>query len=546
MAATLELKYFNSFWLKKMDSIVDVVNTANETDSLMTTGSTTMVLAAPNLFLGVGQSVEYFLTGVTDPFTNIILNIDVTGTIVTLLNPVTTNVPINTKVFFGPIQDFTHVPAAYPAGPNDWYVEEARIRGGYNNTSVDFGVKAYLVEDSITQQHRFNSLIYSGIFNSRTGINNTNQFSVADDITRSLDPNNGSIQKLYAEDTNLIIFQESKVSRALIDKDAIYSAEGQPMTTSGSQVIGQVQQYAGNYGISTNPESFAVYGYRKYFVDRNQNVVLRLSQDGITEISAYGMIDYFRDNLALVGGDGRIIGGWDIYNKQYVLSLQPYKVQGSTKVIDAAISETLSFDEDSLGWTSRFSYLPVLSGSLRNNFYTFKKVSVVTDPTGAPKTQGTLWRHYADPNSTFVNYCNFYGVQYDASVTLIFNPDVSLVKNFNTINYEGSTGWALESLYSNTDVAVPIGKASNALNLAAIENQLFENNFKRKENKYFATIINNTPANFGEITFDIYGKLTVNGIKGFYSTVKMVFVNSTLGQAAELYSVSSNYVESSY
>jgi len=69
-------------------------------------------------------------------------------------------------------------------------------------------------------------MIYSGIFNSRTDINQTNVFSVADDITKSVDPANGSIQKLYAEDTNLIIFQESKVSRALIDKDAIYSAEG--------------------------------------------------------------------------------------------------------------------------------------------------------------------------------------------------------------------------------------------------------------------------------------------------------------------------------
>ena len=37
---------------------------------------------------------------------------------------------------------------------DDWYIEEARIRGGYNNTSVDFGVKAYIVEDTFKQQHR--------------------------------------------------------------------------------------------------------------------------------------------------------------------------------------------------------------------------------------------------------------------------------------------------------------------------------------------------------------------------------------------------------
>ena len=45
-------------------------------------------------------------------------------------------------------------------------------------------------------------------------------------------------KSLYAEDTNLIIFQEDKVSRALIDKDAIYSAEGGSITNH-QLVIGQ-------------------------------------------------------------------------------------------------------------------------------------------------------------------------------------------------------------------------------------------------------------------------------------------------------------------
>ena len=93
----------------------------------------------------------------------------------------------------------------------DWAIEESRVRGGYNNTSTNLGVKAYIVEDNDAQQRRGNSLIYSGILNSRTGINQTNQFSTAEEITRSVDPANGSIQKLYAEDTNLIIFQERNV-----------------------------------------------------------------------------------------------------------------------------------------------------------------------------------------------------------------------------------------------------------------------------------------------------------------------------------------------
>ena len=158
----------------------------------------------------------------------------------------------DSPIWNGSKGDNTYGNAAYVPNPavidsDNWAVEEARIRGGYNNTSVEPGVKAYLVESEPNASFRVNSMIYSGIFNSRTGINDTNVFSVGDDIVKSVDPANGSIQKIYAEDTNLIIFQESKVSRALIDKDAIYTAEGGQLTTLGNVVIGAVTAYVGNY-----------------------------------------------------------------------------------------------------------------------------------------------------------------------------------------------------------------------------------------------------------------------------------------------------------
>ena len=296
MGATLELKYFNSYWLKKMSNVVDA-------------------------------------------------------------NP-------------QPTAPYATVPQAYANdNANDWFIEEARIRGGYNNTITDLGVKAHIVEDNPNNQNRFNTIIYSGVFNSRTGINQTNEFSVGEDITRSVDPAHGSIQKLFAEDTNLIIFQEDKVNRALIDKDAIYTAEGQALTASGRMVIGQIVPFAGKYGIATDPFSFAVYGYRKYFTDIRRNAVLRLSSDGLTEISNYGMKDYFRDKFNDLPESFNIIGSFDIHNKVYVTSLQ----QNPTYVDDTTVSstyDTLYFDDSVNGWVSFLSFKPTLMGSLRNKFFT--------------------------------------------------------------------------------------------------------------------------------------------------------------------------------
>lgn len=440
------------------------------------------------------------------------------------------------------------------ANINNWFIEEARIQGGYNNTITNLGVKAYIVDEDNTANIRSSSMIYSGIYNSRTGVNQTNQFSVGEDISKSSDPANGSIQKLYAEDTNLIIFQENKVGRALIDKDAVYSAEGEPMTTSGNVVIGQIQQYAGNYGISKDPQSFAVYGYRKYFTDRFRGAVLRLSQDGITEISGNGMIDFFRDEFVNIDsaqyGDGLVLGGWDIHNKQYVLSLQRSFINPDKNYY------TIVFDESCNGFTSFFSYDPSQIVSLKNNVYTVKN--------------GALWQQY----SNIVNNNSFYGIDTKSSITLVFSENSGISKNFKTISYEGDNGWQLDSfvsdaqqydfndqfglpawntnsnwLISNDTVAlIPsyLAGAYDALGNTyptALTPPIYRYGFERKENKYYANLINNSTSTNGEV---IWGN-DISGIKGKYATVTLSTDTITnFGGPKKLWSVGSEYVTSSY
>lgn len=549
MAANIEVKYFNSYLLKKIKSIQPIKNHVTESGDTyafdFTTGDNFFIFSPPSgfpNFIGPGQELSYVFP---DPFPVlykfIIVGWEDTGfgTYKVYLNNIIESdsfdetyspyIPIS----FGKITDFNYVPGSLRYTDDeleDWFVEESRIRGGYNNVSTDLGVRAYIVEDNPQRQNRISSLIYSGIFNSRTGVNNTNQFSVAEDISRTVDPSQGSIQKLYSEDTNLIVFQEQKVSRALIDKDAIYSAEGLPLTTSGDIVIGQIQGYAGNYGIGTNPESFAVYGYRKYFVDRPKNAVLRLSQDGITEISSYGMLDYFRDTLGSISNNGLVIGSWDMHNKQYVLSMQNAFFVGSRRPVAGEYEEyyqTIAFDEDSLGWVSLFSFKPDAGFSMLGDYFT--------------ANNGNIWKHY----STNVPFCNFYNEQSISTVTFVINPDPSYSKTFQTINYEGSPGWAISEVYTDANSGLPITSAVSSSNLSLLEEQLFSNNFKVKENKYYGTIINNTVPNDGTV---VYGQ-SMSGIAGFYATCTMRFPDImqpvvVYNKPATLFTVSSTFAQS--
>jgi hypothetical protein len=272
-------------------------------------------------------------------------------------------------------------------------------------------------------------------------------------------------------------------------------------------------------------EYFDEVEYRKYFVDRTQNVVLRLSQDGITEISSYGMLDFFRDKLGNVGATGKVVGGWDIHNKQYVVSLQP--VSQSTNNEGTPLEPfTLAFDEESLGWVSFYSYIPDYMGGLLNNYYSFYR--------------GGIWIHY---NSNVIRG-NFYSTQYNTEVKFVFNAQPSLIKNFSTINYEGSTGWRLDNITTDMDQSISIAPASSANNqtLAGIEFALFSNNFKAKENKYFANIFNNSTAMGGDI---IWGQ-SMSGVKGIYAVCSFSLDNAANNSQRELYASSVEYVDSSY
>jgi hypothetical protein len=533
MAAVIELKYFNTFWLKKLKTITDVIGPPPgtfRTNPGVVGKNFTINPGLLPISMNVGQEITMQYLDFIDPsiiitYQSYIVTINSETSFVAASAPKNYQqpaLPTVVQLFFGKIINFDKIPLAYASTPDDdWFIEESRIRGGYNNTSVDFGVKAYLVEDEPKQSHKFSGLIHSGIFNSRTGFNATNQFSVGEDITRTIDPANGSIQKLYAEDTNLIIFQENKVSKSLIDKDAIYSAEGNASVTSRNLVIGQNVAFGGEFGISTDPESFAVNGYRKYFTDRDQNIVCRLSMDGITPISSFGMVDFFRDKLstAKIGG---VKGGWDAHNKQYVLSIESKLPSSEGYGISYS---TLSFDESVKGWTSLFDYRPNQIISLNNNYFT--------------ANSGKLYIHYTLASNTTARGV-FYGVNYNSNVTFVFNGNPQMVKNFQTINYEGDSGWKMLSFNTNTDSTLPVSESVFASTLEQLQQSLLINRFKAKEDKYFADLVNNTSSQNGEV---IWGSSS-SGVKGFFGEVKMEVTNAN-NSKKELFAVSTGFVQSS-
>jgi len=243
---------------------------------------------------------------------------------------------------------------------------------------------------------------------------------------------------------------------------------------------------------------------------------MRLSKSGLDEISKFNMVDYFRDNLGsltVAGVEGKILGGYDIYNKQYVVSTQ----EPNNNTINSGY-DTLAFDETVKGWTSFFSYKPDQMFSLGSKFYSLNSGKLYqhysqsgtrnvfysdgVSGSALTATNPTAGTGYATPPSTgvatvatsgsgsgmkvtftqaggvvqantvvVVDKGNNYQVgdtgtittgngaatyviatinnSTPTSITFVFNPNVAASKNFKTVSYEGSSGWQVSSFVSD-------------------------------------------------------------------------------------------------
>ena len=360
-------------------------------------------------------------------------------------------------------------------------VESDRIRDDYNQVKIDNGAKvSTTLEEPYSEERMGNGFIWSGLYNSTSGVNDLNQFIAAEKITKNSNPSYGSIQKLHARDSDLVAFCEDRVLKVLANKDALYNADGNTNMVSTNRVLGNIKPFAGKYGISKNPESFASDSYRSYFSDSSRGAILRLSQDGLTAISDVGMHDFFADTLAGTG-DHSIFGSFDDNRGEYNITLtsmlysyvppaDPCEDPLPTDKYEGQVNYTLSFSEKSKGWVSFKSWSQENGISLNNSYYTFKN--------------GDMYRHHVNPTHN-----NFYGTQQESSVDVLLNKGPGVIKSFSTFNYEGSQARITPGINNNPDYYDNLPKSgwymgeasSNAQELGVLE-------FWDKEDKWFTQV----------------------------------------------------------
>lgn len=286
--------------------------------------------------------------------------------------------------------------------------ESVKIKDLFNANKLTIKTRPNSPVENYRKNHRIASLTYGKQYDQTLNYNGLNEFNMSELNFKDLDDKYGSIQRIIEYNTDLDVWQEDKVHRVLYGKSTLYNEDGSSNVGKSDLILGTVVPYAGEFGISTNPESLVVYGNYRYWLDPKRGVMLRKGQSGIEIISKNGMRDWFRDYFR---NNPKAINicAYDPYYDQVTLGLNK--------------EHTLTFDEKVLGFTSFHSFIPDWMLRLNNRFYSIKA--------------GQLYLHNEEGNG----YNNFYGEQFGSEITTIFNDEHSHDKIYKTLIQEGTKPW---------------------------------------------------------------------------------------------------------
>jgi len=230
--------------------------------------------------------------------------------------------------------------------------------GTYPTLTANIAFEGYDISDFIESEHydkgratavinqdetrRRATLMYSEVIIPNTDINNLNRF-YPDVNFEEYNKSFGNIIHLHNEGDHLLMLQEDKASKVYVDRSLMYDGAGKATVLNTQQkVLSEAVPYAGVYGIQDH-RSFQAIGNRRYWLDMARGVVVRLGNNGIEEISKYGMRGWFSDmcRTRMEAGELVAYGAYDIQNDMYMV----YFGTGNTVVFDEKNNAWITFTD---------------------------------------------------------------------------------------------------------------------------------------------------------------------------------------------------------
>ena len=305
----------------------------------------------------------------------------------------------------------------------------------------------------------------------------------------------GGIQKaLIRNDKQLIVYFEDKVGQVGILSELAKSQSGD-VTYQTDALFNGINYYAYDGGVGLNPESVSYYDNTQYFLSPRNNAVCRLADDGITEISKWGMTKWFNENLDVKDNFIETLyadGVYDERHESYILSLRGTI---SSTTISNQVDAFLNSADITIKNLGNGSTTPTAAYAYDLNSDTWNYITIVTVDTVSTNVINISWASgivaatdlgeiillvpietlmFSEPANAWTSFLDFtpesmvtcgvdfisfallgelwlhnsndtrgsyYGTEYPAEVTIPFNTPPDIQKKFENVEQEANSIW---------------------------------------------------------------------------------------------------------
>lgn len=375
---------------------------------------------------------------------------------------------------------------------NIWIIDES-VSDKYLSKITNIG-RPFLIDDYAKKTFYSTQSRWSLDYQQNTNINQTNRFFPAnfDEIDRA----KGDIQMFKVWGRILVVFQNRAVGKYGIYARFIQnnSGESQLVTTNDIITTNNIDYAKGDYGVGDQYTCVVAGANQFYFVDPVRGYQVRLAQDGLTPISELYkgqfyirslLTPYNKTFLRNNGATAKILGVYNFFDEEYYCILQG-GINGETTINNY----TFSFNEKRNGYSSFYNIYPEWMVSAEDVLYAWK--------------DGQMYSHNSN------TYCNFFGKQYDCSITLVFtNPLL-----------EKKTWLSLTEVANDLFECPQIETQTTSYGTTVQQSNLIEQDFERLENQYHAAFLRDINSLGGIIDGD--------SLKGEYITITFQKTNAAM------------------
>lgn len=344
-------------------------------------------------------------------------------------------------------------------------VEHPNLHYAVDTPGGDFG-RANAENEFYREVYAFNKIRLSDVYVPDVAVNGISSFRGGEFININKDL--GYIKRAETLGGVMLVVCQFGSQPIYVGTDSI-SFGGNSLVGVSNKILNKGADLTVNYG-SFHPESIINNGRYIYGFDVKEGVVWRYNPgNGMYPVSDYGWHNEFKDLVKdnWVGFDRGSFGaegGFDpVRNTYFLYTTDPLRVK-----------RVVGFNEDKNGFDGDYSFMPECFGCIGINMVSFK--------------DGQLWIH---ANSQAENQvpCNFYGDQYDCTVTFALNVEPGTVKIPKNMRIRADKAWS----------SPLIEVLPNASFEEGMKSRLKPNKFKLYEGQWCADFLrdmNDTKAEF--------------------------------------------------